>query len=65
MIDSELNIEVSLPSPLSSHMSDGSVFMSTSESSYNSDQSSGNEESRDSGYVVYEENSYEVDFLVV
>ncbi|KDP21452.1 hypothetical protein JCGZ_21923 [Jatropha curcas] len=62
MIDSELNSEVSLPSQLSS---DASLFMSTSESSYNSDQSSGNEESRDSGYVVYEESSDEVDFLVV
>lgn len=62
MIDSELNSEVSLPLQLSSHTSDGSLFMSTSESSYNSDQSSGNEES---GYVVYEESSDEVDFLVV
>ncbi|XP_048232642.1 F-box protein At4g02760 isoform X2 [Ricinus communis] len=65
MIDSELNSEVSLPSQLSSHTSDSSLFMSTSESSYNSDQSSGNEESRDSAYIVYEESSDEVDFLGV
>ncbi|XP_050237309.1 F-box protein SKIP17-like isoform X2 [Mercurialis annua] len=62
---SELNSEVSLPSQLSSHTSDGSLFMSTSESSYNSDQSSGNEESRDSGYAFLEESSDEVDFLGV
>ncbi|KAJ9171971.1 hypothetical protein P3X46_015264 [Hevea brasiliensis] len=62
MIDSELNSEVSLPSQLSSPTSDGSSFMSTSESSYNSDQSSGNEESRENRY---EESSDEVYFLVV
>ncbi|WCJ21543.1 F-box/RNI-like superfamily protein [Euphorbia peplus] len=64
MMDSELNSELSLPSQLSSHSSDGSLFMSTSESSYNSDQSSGNEESRGSGYTVYEESSDDVDFVV-
>lgn len=65
IMDSDLNSDVSLPSQLSSHSSDGSLFMSTSESSYNSDQSSGNNESRDSGYAVYEESSDEVDFLLM
>ncbi|XP_022771116.1 F-box protein At4g02760-like isoform X2 [Durio zibethinus] len=65
MIDSDINSEVSLPSQLSSHTSDGSLLMSSSESSYNSDQGSGNEEYQDSGYVIYEESSDEVDFLVV
>ncbi|KAJ9188124.1 hypothetical protein P3X46_003516 [Hevea brasiliensis] len=62
MIDNELNSEVSLPSHLSSPTSDGSFFMSTLESSYNSDQSGGNE---DSQYNHYEESSDEVYFLVV
>ncbi|KAF2325197.1 hypothetical protein GH714_025098 [Hevea brasiliensis] len=62
MIDNELNSEVSLPSDLSSPTSDGSFFMSTLESSYNSDQSGGNE---DSQYNHYEESSDEVYFLVV
>ncbi|XP_071722006.1 F-box protein SKIP17-like [Rutidosis leptorrhynchoides] len=60
MIDSDL--EFSIPSQLSSHTSDGPSLMSTSESSYNSDQSTGNE-AQDSGSVVYEESSDEVDFL--
>ncbi|WVZ06052.1 hypothetical protein V8G54_019398 [Vigna mungo] len=42
--DADMNSEISLPSQLSSHTSDGSIFMSTSESSYNSDQGSGNED---------------------
>lgn len=62
MMDSELNSEISLPSQLSSHTSDGSSFMSTSEGSYNSDQSSGNGESRDSGCVLCE-SSDEFDYL--
>ena len=65
MIDSEFNSEVSLPSQLSSHASDGSLLMSSSESSYNSDQGSGNEEGQDSGYIIFEESSDEVDFLAV
>ncbi|XWS46833.1 hypothetical protein CRYUN_Cryun14cG0102200 [Craigia yunnanensis] len=65
MIDSDINSEVSLPSQLSSHTSDGSLLMSSPESSYNSDQGSGNEEYQDSGFVIYEESSDEVDFLVV
>ncbi|KAL4361869.1 hypothetical protein GQ457_04G028010 [Hibiscus cannabinus] len=48
MFDSDVNSEVSLPSQLSSHTSDGSFLMSSSESSYNSDQGSGNEEYQDS-----------------
>ncbi|OMP05055.1 hypothetical protein COLO4_09077 [Corchorus olitorius] len=48
MIDSDVNSEVSMPSQLSSHTSDGSLLMSSSESSYNSDQGSGNEEYQES-----------------
>ncbi|KAK6286330.1 hypothetical protein POUND7_012509 [Theobroma cacao] len=65
MIDSDINSDVSLPSQLSIHTSDGSLLMSSSESSYNSDQGSGNEEYQDSGFVIFEESSDEVDFLVV
>ncbi|KAL5561689.1 hypothetical protein UlMin_031436 [Ulmus minor] len=65
MFDSELNSDISLPSQLSNHTSDGSLFMSFSESSYNSDHGSGNEDGRDAGYVIYEESSDEVDFLAV
>ncbi|KAJ7972783.1 F-box family protein [Quillaja saponaria] len=65
MFDAELNSEISLPSQLSSHTSDGSMFMSTSDSSYNSDQGSGNEDGRDDSYVIYEESSDEVDFLAL
>lgn len=51
--------DVSLPSgsQSSSHTSYQSVFMSTSDGSYNSDQGSGNEDSRESSFVIYEENS--------
>ncbi|KAF7818331.1 F-box protein [Senna tora] len=42
--DAELNSEMSLPSQLSSHTSDEINCLSTSESSYNSDQGSGNED---------------------
>ncbi|XP_044503784.1 F-box protein SKIP17-like isoform X2 [Mangifera indica] len=62
---SEFNSEVSLSSQLSSHMSDISLLMSSSESSYSSDQGSGNEEGQDSGYIIFEESSDEVDFLAV
>ncbi|KAA3474984.1 F-box protein [Gossypium australe] len=65
MFDSDVNSDISLPSQLSSHTSDGSLLMSSSESSYNSDQGSGNEEYQVSGFVIYEESSDEVDFLVV
>ncbi|KAJ0112098.1 hypothetical protein Patl1_03367 [Pistacia atlantica] len=65
MVDSEFHSEVSLPSQLSSHTSDGSLLMSSSESSYNSDQGSGNEEGQDSGYIFFEESSDEVDFLAL
>ncbi|KAL5155085.1 F-box protein SKIP17 [Glycine soja] len=61
--DADMNSEISLPSQLSSHTSDGSIFMSTSESSYNSDQGSGNEDGQDANYVIYEESSDEIDFL--
>ncbi|XP_038682422.1 F-box protein SKIP17-like isoform X2 [Tripterygium wilfordii] len=62
-LDSDLNSEISLPSQLSSHTSDGSSFTSSSDSSYSSDRSSGNDENRDSGFVILEESSDEVDFL--
>ncbi|XP_020211194.1 F-box protein At4g02760 isoform X1 [Cajanus cajan] len=61
--DADMNSEISLPSQLSSHTSDGSIFLSTSESSYNSDQGSGNEDGQDANYVIYEESSDEIDFL--
>ncbi|GAY40675.1 hypothetical protein CUMW_053820 [Citrus unshiu] len=65
MVDSEFNSEISLPSQLSSRTSDDSLLMSCSESSYNSDHGSGNEEGQDSGYVIFEESSDEVDFLAI
>ncbi|PWA36636.1 RNI-like superfamily protein [Artemisia annua] len=49
--------DMSLLSQSSSHTSDQSVFMSTSDGSYNSDYGSVNEDSRENGYVMYEENS--------
>ncbi|XP_059660497.1 F-box protein SKIP17-like [Cornus florida] len=63
MIGSDINSDISLPSPLSSHTSDGSLFISSSESNYSSDQGSGNEDSRDHSFVVYEESSDEVDIM--
>ncbi|KAI4301248.1 hypothetical protein L6164_034543 [Bauhinia variegata] len=63
--DADINSYISLPSQLSSHSSDGSIFMSTSESSYNSDQGSGNEDGQDANYVIYEESSDEIDFLAL
>jgi hypothetical protein len=65
MIDSMQDIEVFLPSQLSSHTSDASMFLSSSESSYNSDQGSGNEDGHDASYVIYDESSDEVDFLML
>ncbi|XP_027351770.1 F-box protein At4g02760-like [Abrus precatorius] len=60
--DADMNSEISLPSQSSGHTS---LFMSTSESSYNSDQGSGNEDSQDANYVIYEESSDEIDYLVL
>ncbi|XP_057963929.1 F-box protein SKIP17-like isoform X4 [Malania oleifera] len=65
MAYSDISSDISLPSQFSSHTSDGSIFMSYSESSYNSDPGSSNEDGRDSGYVIYEESSDEVDFLAL
>ncbi|KAA8543246.1 hypothetical protein F0562_021259 [Nyssa sinensis] len=65
MIGSDVSSDISLSSQLSSHTSDVSLFMSSSESSYSSDQGSGNEDGRDASFVIYEESSDEVDFLVV
>uniref|UniRef100_A0A2P2KCI5 Uncharacterized protein n=1 Tax=Rhizophora mucronata TaxID=61149 RepID=A0A2P2KCI5_RHIMU len=65
MVDSDLGSDIGWHPPLiihSSSSSDDSFFIS-SESSYTSDQSSGNEEGQDSGYVVHEESADEVDFL--
>jgi F-box/leucine-rich repeat protein 2/20 len=50
-----MNSDISLQ--FSSPTSDGSIFMSTSESSYNSDHGSGNEEGQDA--VIYGESSDE------
>lgn len=63
--DAELNSEMSLPSQMSSHILDEINFLSTSESSYNSDQGSGNEDGQDASYVIYEESSDEIDFLAL
>ena len=60
-----MNSEISLTSQLSSHTSGGSIFLSTSESSYNSDQGSGNEDGQDASYVIFEESSDDVDFLAL
>lgn len=49
--------DLSLLSQSSSHTSDQSVFMSTSDGSYNSDYGSVNEDGRENGYIIYEENS--------
>lgn len=64
MLESEVNSDVSLPTQLSGDTSD-SMFISSSESSYNSDQGSGNEDGRDASYVIFEESSDEVDFLAL
>lgn len=66
MCDSEPYSDISLPSAsqMSSPSSDGSMFVSFSES-YNSDHGSGNEDVRDAGYVIYDESSDEVDYLAV
>lgn len=64
MADSDINSEISLSSQLSSHTSDGPLLMSSSESSYNSDPGSGNEEFQDPAFIIYEESSDEVDFVV-
>lgn len=61
MFDSEPYSDISLPSQMSTHTSDGSMFVSFSESSYNSDHGSGNEDALDASYVLYEESSDEVE----
>ena len=60
MFDSEPYSECSLPSQMSAHSSDGSMFVSFSGSRYNSDHGSGNEDALDASYVLYEESSDEV-----
>lgn len=68
MFSSDLNIDTNSPSLASSHTSDGYVFSSSSESSYNSDQSSGGQSSGNEDYPiaiypVHVESSDEVDDL--
>ncbi|XP_058073729.1 F-box protein At4g02760-like isoform X2 [Magnolia sinica] len=63
IIDSEVNSDASLQLQLSSQTSDGSSFMSSSESSYTSDQGSGNEDGHNTTYAIYEESSDEIEFL--
>ncbi|KAM7495982.1 hypothetical protein LguiA_020396 [Lonicera macranthoides] len=59
---SDGNSDFSMPSELSSRTSDGSTFVNSSESSsYNSDQGSGNEDTRDTSSLLYEESSDEVE----
>ncbi|KAK8611812.1 hypothetical protein V6N13_131850 [Hibiscus sabdariffa] len=65
MIDSDTISELIMQFPQSGHTTDGTMRTSSLESSYNSDQGSGNDEYQDSGLVIYEESSDEVDFLVV
>lgn len=59
---SDMNSDVNSLSLLSSHTSDG-LFTSSSDSSYNSDQGSGNEGSPSSSHAIQEESSDEVDYL--
>ncbi|XP_054813226.1 F-box protein At4g02760-like isoform X1 [Prosopis cineraria] len=61
----ELNGDMSFPLQLSSHTSDEINCLSTSESSYNSDQGSGNEDGQEASYVICEESSDETDFLAL
>ncbi|PSS06403.1 F-box protein [Actinidia chinensis var. chinensis] len=63
MVASEAYSDFSSPSQPSNHTSDGTMFTSSSEISYHSDQGSGNEDCRESNYIIYEESSDEVDFL--
>ncbi|XP_027363212.1 F-box protein SKIP17-like [Abrus precatorius] len=63
--DSDMNSELSVPSHLSFRSSDALIFISTSESSYNSDQGSGNEDGQDASYVIYEESSDDIDSVSV
>lgn len=58
-----LSEDISSPSLPSSHTSDGSIFVSLSEGSYSSDQGSGNEDSQDSSFILFEESSDELDFV--
>jgi F-box/leucine-rich repeat protein 2/20 len=60
---SDVNIDTNSPSLASSPIYRGLVFTSSSESSYNSDQSSGNEDYPIPGFPVHEESSDEVDDL--
>ncbi|GFZ04732.1 hypothetical protein Acr_17g0003040 [Actinidia rufa] len=63
MVASEAYSDFSSPSQPSNHTSDGTMFTSSSEIIYHSDQGSGNEDCRESNYIIYEESSDEVDFL--
>ncbi|KAL2238864.1 UNVERIFIED_CONTAM: hypothetical protein Sindi_1078100 [Sesamum indicum] len=59
MTSSDLNSDTNSPSLSSSRTSDEYVLASPSDSSYSSDQSSGNEDSPSSGYPIHEESSDE------
>ncbi|KAI9119214.1 hypothetical protein K1719_009889 [Acacia pycnantha] len=59
--DAELNGDMSFPS----HTSDEINCFSTSESSYNSDHSSRQEDGQEASYVIFEESSDEIDFLTL
>ncbi|KAI8525435.1 hypothetical protein RHMOL_Rhmol13G0230100 [Rhododendron molle] len=65
MVGSEAYSYFELTHQPSSHTSDGSgtLLSSSTESSYNSDQGSGNEDGKEASYIIYEESSDEVDFL--
>ncbi|KAL0371302.1 UNVERIFIED_CONTAM: F-box protein [Sesamum angustifolium] len=63
MTSSDLNSDTNSPSLSSSRTSDEYVLASPSDSSYSSDQSSGNEDTPSSSYPIHEESSDEVDHL--
>ncbi|KAI8555987.1 hypothetical protein RHMOL_Rhmol05G0218000 [Rhododendron molle] len=66
MVGSEAYSYFELTHQPGSYTSDGSgkLLSSSTESSYNSDQGCGNEDGREASYIIYEESSDEVDFLV-
>ncbi|PIN18252.1 F-box protein containing LRR [Handroanthus impetiginosus] len=63
MTSSDVNSDTNSPSLTSGHTSDGFMFSSLSESSYSSDQSSGNEDNPSSSHPIHEESSDELDYL--
>ncbi|XP_024974211.1 F-box protein At4g02760-like [Cynara cardunculus var. scolymus] len=57
LTESDVSLSLSSGSHSSSHTAYHSVFMNTSDGSYNSDHGSGNEDSIESSFIIYEENS--------